>query len=72
MNGAAFLADIEQALAATLLPGGLVALGNLPARRTAAVRAIEGMWDAVGSALAQVSPDTCADPVANSDYPRSA
>ena len=112
MNGAAFLAYIEQMLAPTLLPGDLVVLDNLPAHkvagvrerveacgasvlylpayspdlnpieqafaklkallRKAAVRTIEGLWDAIGSVLARFSPDECANYLANSGYPRSA
>ena len=38
MHGAAFLAYVEQALVPTLEPGDVVAMDNLPAHRSAAVR----------------------------------
>lgn len=38
MNGAAFLAWVEQALAPTLAPGDVVVMDNLPAHKPAAVR----------------------------------
>ena len=112
MNGAAFLAYIEQMLAPTLLPGDLVVLDNLPAHNVAgvrerveacgasllylppyspdlnpieqafaklkaplrklAVRTMESLWNAIGSVLAQFSPDECANYLANSGYSRSA
>ncbi|EAV41386.1 Transposase and inactivated derivative [Stappia aggregata IAM 12614] len=43
MNGAAFLAYVEQVLAPTLKPGDIVVMDNLPAHKPAAIRhAIEG------------------------------
>jgi hypothetical protein len=39
MNGAAFLAYVEQVLVPTLAPGGDVVMDNLPAHKPAAVRA---------------------------------
>jgi transposase len=111
MNGAAFLAYIEQVLAPTLRPGDLVVLDNLSAPkvtgvrerveacgasvlylpayspdlnpielafaklkallRKAAARTIEGLWDTIGSGLAQFSPDACANYPANSCIARS-
>ena len=38
MNGAAFLAYVEQVLAPTLKPGDVVVMDNLPAHKPAAVR----------------------------------
>ena len=40
MNGSAFLAYVEQVLAPTLRPGGLVIIDNLPARKRTGVRAV--------------------------------
>ena len=111
MNGAAFLAYVEQVLAPTLSPGDMVVLDNLSAHkvagvreqveacgasvlylpayspdlnpieqafarlkallRKAAARTIEGLWDTIGSILAQFSPDECANYLANSGYARS-
>ena len=39
MNGAAFLAYVEQMLVPTLKPGDIVIMDNLPAHKSAAVRA---------------------------------
>lgn len=39
MNGAAFLAYVEQVLVPTLQPGDVVVMDNLPAHKPAAVRA---------------------------------
>ena len=39
MNGAAFFAYVEQVLAPTLRPGDVVVMDNLPAHKSAAVRA---------------------------------
>ncbi len=38
MNGAAFLAYVEQALVPTLSPGDIVVMDNLPAHKAAGVR----------------------------------
>ena len=49
------------------------AFGKLKALlRKAAVRTIEDLWHSVGSLRAQLSPDECANYLANSGYPRSA
>lgn len=53
MNGAAFLAYVEQVLAPTLSPGDIVVMDNLPAHKLASVReAIE----ATGAALRFLPP----------------
>ncbi len=53
MNGAAFLAYVEQVLAPDLAPGDVVILDNLPAHRVSGVReAIE----AAGAALLFLPP----------------
>ena len=53
MNGPAFLAWVEQALAPTLRPGDIVVMDNLPAHKPAAVRtAIE----AAGAELCSLPP----------------
>ena len=38
MNGAAFLAYVKQVLVATLVPGDLVIMDNLPAHRVSGVK----------------------------------
>ena len=38
MNGAAFLADVEQVLVPTLRPGDIVIMDNLPAHKPVAIR----------------------------------
>lgn len=50
MNGPAFLAYVQQVLAPTLSPGDIVVLDNLPAHKTAPVRA------AIAAAGAQLFP----------------
>ncbi len=53
MNGAAFLAYVEQALVPTLTPGDLVVMDNLPAHKVAGVKdAIE----AAGATLLYLPP----------------
>ncbi len=55
MNGVAFLAYIEQALAPTLNPGDVVIMDDLPAHKAAGVRqAIE----ATGATLTYLPPDS--------------
>lgn len=53
MNGAAFLAYVEQMLAPTLKPGDIVIMDNLPAHKSAAVRAA---IEAVGAELRFLPP----------------
>jgi len=44
MNGAAFLAYVEQVLVPTLRPGDIVVMDNLPAHKPPAIRdAIDGI-----------------------------
>lgn len=40
MNGAAFLAYVEQVLVPTLRPGDIVVMDNLPAHKPPAIRAV--------------------------------
>ena len=53
MNGAAFLAYVEQVLALTLRPGDLVIMDNLPAHRRTGVRAA---IEAAGARLRYLPP----------------
>jgi DDE superfamily endonuclease len=53
MNGAAFLAYVEQVLVPTLRPGDLVIMDNLPAHKRRGVRA---MIEAVGARLRYLPP----------------
>lgn len=57
MNGPAFLAWIEQALAPTLSPGDIVIMDNLPAHKPAAVRAAIERRGAELRYLPPYSPD---------------
>lgn len=57
MNGPAFLAWIEQALAPTLSPGDVVVMDNLPAHKPAAVRAAIESQGAELRYLPPYSPD---------------
>lgn len=57
MNGAAFLAWVEQALAPTLSPGDIVVMDNLPAHKPAAVRALIESRGALLRYLPPYSPD---------------
>jgi transposase len=57
MNGAAFLAWIEQGLAPTLSPGDVVVMDNLPAHKPAAVRAAIERRGAELRYLPPYSPD---------------
>jgi transposase len=111
INGAAFRAYVEQALAPTLTAGDIVVLDNLASHkvagvreaveargasliflppyspdlnpiepafaklkqmiRTAAPRAREGLWNAIGSMIARFAPAECANYIANAGYRRS-
>ena len=53
MDGAAFRAYVEQALAPTLLPGDVVVMDNLPPHRPSAIRAA---IEAVGATLLYLPP----------------
>jgi transposase len=53
MNGAAFLAYVEQVLAPTLRPGDIVVMDNLPAHKSAAIRAA---IEATGASLLYLPP----------------
>ena len=53
MNGAWFLAYVEQVLVPTLNPGDIVIMDNLPAHKGAAVRAA---IEAIGAALMLLPP----------------
>ncbi len=57
MNGAAFLAYVEQVLGPTLKPGETVAMDNLPAHRAAGVRAAIEATGARMRLLPPYSPD---------------
>lgn len=57
MNGPAFLAWVEQALAPTLSPGDIVVMDNLPAHKPAAVRAAIEARGAELRYLPPYSPD---------------
>lgn len=57
MNGPAFLAWVEQALAPTLAPGDIVVMDNLPAHKPAAVRAAIESRGAFLRYLPPYSPD---------------
>ena len=57
MNGAAFLAYVEQVLVPTLRPGELVVMDNLPAHKPAAVRAAIEQAGAALLYLPPYSPD---------------
>jgi transposase len=57
MNGAAFLAYVEQVLVPTLRPGELVVMDNLPAHKPAAVRAAIEQAGAELLYLPPYSPD---------------
>ena len=57
MNGAAFLAYVEQFLAPTLRPGDVVILDNLPAHKAAGVREAIVRTGAVLMVLPPYSPD---------------
>lgn len=54
MNGAIFLAYVEQVLAPTLRPGNIVVMDNLPAHKVAGVREL---IEARGANLPPYSPD---------------
>jgi transposase len=57
INGATFLADVEQCLAPTLAPGDIVVMDNLAAHKVAGVaEAIEAVGAKLGY-LPQYSPD---------------
>lgn len=53
MNGPAFLAYVEQVLAPTLTPGDIVVMDNLPAHKSAGVRAA---IEAAGASLRHLPP----------------
>lgn len=57
MNGAAFLAYVEQVLVPTLAPGDIVVMDNLPAHKPAAVRAAIARAGATLLYLPPYSPD---------------
>jgi transposase len=57
MNGAAFLAYVEQVLVPTLRPADIVAMDNLPAHKPAAVRAAITRTGATLLYLPPYSPD---------------
>jgi transposase len=57
MNGAAFLAYVEQVLVPTLQPGDVVVMDNLPAHKPAAVRAAIARAGATLLYLPPYSPD---------------
>ncbi|CTQ62466.1 Transposase [Roseibium album] len=57
MNGAAFLAYVEQALVPTLSPGDIVVMDNLPAHKAAGVREAIECADAELRYLPPYSPD---------------
>lgn len=57
MNGAAFLAYVEQVLVPTLQPGEVVVMDNLPAHKPAAVRAAIEQAGATLLYLPPYSPD---------------
>jgi len=57
MNGAAFLAYVEQVLVPTLAPGDIVVMDNLPAHKPAAVRAAIARAGADLLYLPPYSPD---------------
>jgi transposase len=57
INGAAFLAYVEQVLVPTLKPGDIVAMDNLPAHKIAAVRAAIEAAGAQFFLLPPYSPD---------------
>jgi transposase len=57
MNGAAFLAYVEQVLAPTLKPGDVVVMDNLPAHKSAAVRVAIEAKGATLNYLPPYSPD---------------
>lgn len=57
MNGAAFLAYVEQVLVPTLRPGDIVIMDNLPAHKPGAVRAAIEAAGAELSFLPPYSPD---------------
>jgi transposase len=57
MNGAAFLAYVEQVLVPTLSPGDVVIMDNLPAHRVAGVREAIEAAGAAGLFLPPYSPD---------------
>ncbi len=57
MNGPAFLAWVEQALAPTLSPGDIVIMDNLPAHKPAAVRTVIERCGAELRYLPPYSPD---------------
>ena len=53
MNGAAFLAYVEQVLAPTLRPGDVVVMDNLPAHKSTPIRAA---IEATGATLLYLPP----------------
>ncbi len=57
MNGAAFLAYVEQVLVPTLAPGDIVVMDNLPAHKPAAVRTAIARAGATLLYLPPYSPD---------------
>ncbi len=57
MNGAAFLAYVEQVLVPTLAPGDIVVMDNLPAHKPVAVRAAIEQAGAALLYLPPYSPD---------------
>ncbi len=59
MQGAAFLAYVEQALVPTLTPGDIVVMDNLPAHKPTAVRhAIEMAFSKLKAFLKKYAPRT--------------
>lgn len=57
MNGAVFLAYVDQVLAPTLKPGDVVVMDNLPAHKSAAVREAIEKAGATLTFLPPYSPD---------------
>jgi transposase len=57
MNGAAFLAYVEQVLAPTLKPGDIVVMDNLPAHKSATIRVAIEATGATLHYLPPYSPD---------------
>ena len=57
MNGAAFLAYVEQVLVATLVPGDVVIMDNLPAHKVSGVKEAIEAAGAIRMFLPPYSPD---------------
>ena len=70
MNGAAFLAYVEQVLVPTLGPGDVVVMDNLPAHKPAAARAAIARAGATSLHLPPHSPDF--NPIKNAFAKRKA